>query len=350
MILLKKDFSKGRVSLKISAIEDLWYLSHIISPGDMLISRTQRKIKLGDSESSTKVIKKTITLTIKAEDVVLQEDMSSLRVKGIVDQGPEDVPKGSYHTFGFSQNDAFTLIKPQWLSFQKEQLHEAISAKKDCVLFCLFDREKALFSLLRQTGITHVGELSLDVPKKQYVESASSKKLFSSLLEELSQLDKHYGPKTIVCASPAFWQTYISKDLCFELKKKVLFVTSGDVSRSAINSLLSRPELANVLADQRVQQEQKLLHTVLHHLQKNTLQYGLEDVFDASKMGAVDHLVVSANFIKKTREENRYEQLDALMKIVDKHKGEIHIVQDCAVTKTIDGLGGVVATTRWVVL
>lgn len=349
MIILKKDFSKGRVSLKISEIEDLWYLSHIISPGDILISKTQRKIKLGDSESSTKVVKKIITLTIKAEDVTLQDDLSSLRVKGTVEQGPEDVPKGSYHSFGFCEGDSFTLIKSQWLSFQKTQLAEAANAKKDCVLFCLFDREKALFSLLRQTGITHVGELSLDVPKKQYVESASSKQLFSSLVDELAQLDKRYNPKTIVCASPHFWQTYVSNTLSDSVKKRTVFVTSGDVSKSAINSLLRRPELANVLANQRLQQEQQQLSLILEHLQKDSLVYGLDDVASASQMGAVQSLVISVSFIKKMREEQKYEHIDSMMKVVEQHNGEIHIVQDSAVIKTVDGLGGVVAITRWVI-
>ena len=349
MILLKKDFSKGRVSLKISNVEDLWYLSHIIAPSDRLISKTQRKIKLGDSETSTKVVKKTITLTIQAKEVNLADDLSSLRIKGTVQEGPEDVPHGSFHTFGFSEGDTFTLIKSNWLQFQKTQLQEALSAKKDCVLFCLFDREKSLFSLLRQTGITHVGEQALDVPKKQYVESSSAKTLFSSLVTKLTTLDQRYQPKTIVCASPAFWQTYVSSALNDSLKKKTLFVTSGDVSKSAINSLLRRPELAKVLADQRLQQEQAILSRVLENLRKEYLVYGFTDVVNAAQMGAVDDFIISISLIQKMRLEENYKKLDETMQAIEKHKGSIHIVQDVAVTKTIDGLGGVVGITRWVI-
>jgi protein pelota len=349
MIILKKDFKKGFVSLKISSQEDLWYLTNIISPGDQITSKTERKIKIGSSDSSMKVVRKTIVLTLLVEDVSLQEDMSSLRVKGTVVLGPEDVPSGSYHTFGLSIDDSFTLQKKTWISLYKDQLQEAISCSHDSVLFCLFDREKALFSIIKQSGISHLGELDLDLPKKQYLQSSSKSQLFSSLVKTLEQYDAQYSPKNIVCASPDFWKDYVQKQLSDLLLKKTIFISSGDVSKKVVSNLLTRPELTNILANQRLQKEERLKDDVLKNLKEDKLVYGFKDVSLAVASGSVKDLVVTNMFISSSRKNDSYQELNDLLTSVDSCNGYIHIIQDPGVMKIIDGLGGIVAITRWVV-
>ena len=50
----------GTIKLKAENLDDLWYLSGIIEPKDLVTGLTQRKIKLGDStEGNAKIIKKT---------------------------------------------------------------------------------------------------------------------------------------------------------------------------------------------------------------------------------------------------------------------------------------------------
>ena len=66
MKILSSDFKKGNVSLHIEDLDDLWQLSHIIDPGDLVKAKTTRKVKIGNSENA-KVTKKTLTLTIEAE-------------------------------------------------------------------------------------------------------------------------------------------------------------------------------------------------------------------------------------------------------------------------------------------
>ncbi|MEK6900965.1 MAG: mRNA surveillance protein Pelota, partial [Nanoarchaeota archaeon] len=65
MDLIRTDFKKGTVILRVTDLDDLWYLSHIIERGDVLTAKTTRKIKLGEGENA-KVVKKTLTLTIEA--------------------------------------------------------------------------------------------------------------------------------------------------------------------------------------------------------------------------------------------------------------------------------------------
>ena len=61
MKILKKDLKKGFAHLKTDSVEDLWYLSHIIDPGDSVRSSTERKIKIGGEDTrNQKVIRKKI--------------------------------------------------------------------------------------------------------------------------------------------------------------------------------------------------------------------------------------------------------------------------------------------------
>ena len=46
MDIIKKDFKKGTVKLKINNLEDIWYLSHLIDAGDFVKGKATRKIKI----------------------------------------------------------------------------------------------------------------------------------------------------------------------------------------------------------------------------------------------------------------------------------------------------------------
>ena len=41
------NLKKGEAKLKIENMDDLWCLSHIIEPGDLVKGKTIRKIKIG---------------------------------------------------------------------------------------------------------------------------------------------------------------------------------------------------------------------------------------------------------------------------------------------------------------
>jgi len=45
MRILKKELKKGRITVQTETIDDLWYLSQIVEPGDKVSGKTLRKIK-----------------------------------------------------------------------------------------------------------------------------------------------------------------------------------------------------------------------------------------------------------------------------------------------------------------
>lgn len=345
MLLLKKDFVHGIVSLKINQPDDLWYISHLIEIGDCVKAKTERKIKLGEADTNTKIIKKILTLSLLVESIDFSDDISQIRIKGKVNIPTTDVPAGAYHSFGFSVGDSFTLEKKEWSTYLKKRLDEAVKSSSETVLFALFDREEVLFSTLRQTGIEHIAQLSVSAAKKQFNTDAES--IFPLIKKQIDVFEQQYNPKHIVFASSSFWHPNMEKQLTPELKKKSSFLSAGTVSKATITELLSRPELHRILEHQRISKEEIIVALLLEKLHKDFVSYGFDDVKNAVNIGAIETLLVTDNYIKKTRLEGTYESLDALLKTVDVSQGDIHILTSDHACKVIDGLGGIAGIVRW---
>lgn len=346
MISLKKDFKHGIVHLKINLLDDLWYLSHIILPGDLITSKTERKIKIGDDTTgNVRVIRKTITLTLKVESVELS-DAKTLRVKGIVALDSNDVPKGSYHSFGLTLNDTFKLQKVSWPNYVQQQLNDAINNSSQSLLFVIFDREQAFFSKVSQSGIKHISNIKANVQKKRY-NSSSSSSIYDLIISELKKFLPQQKPSSIVFASPSFWKSSMERVLNAEMKKISIFITTNIVDFSIVSSLLSRPELQSLLSKQRVGQEQKFVDLLLEKLSKDDVVYGFSEIKQVAISGVIDHLGITDSFIKKSQEDGYYQDLDSVIKSVDSSDGKVHIIQSPNLSKVVDSLGGIAGTLRW---
>lgn len=345
MIITKSNFKQGFVRIQVSLQDDLWYLSHIITPGDVVTSKTERKIKLGDSASRTSTVRKIMVLSLQIIDVSLEQG-GVLRIKGTVDQGNDEVPSGSHHSFTVKLGDEFKLYKTVWPRFMREKLDEAVNNSSEKILIVLFDRESALISEVSQQGISHLAELFANVASKQYVTAASGSIIEDILAEVQTQL-KRSDFSNVVFASPSFWHAPLKNKLPSLLKKKSVIITAYGVSKSVVAKLLGHGGLKQVLSSQRMQREQQVIDLFLADLAQDKVAYGFADVDKAASIGAVDSLVVTDNFIHKMKEHQTYDGLDTIMQVVDNADGKVHLLYDEQTMKIIDGLGGIAARLRW---
>ncbi|MBR9682992.1 mRNA surveillance protein pelota [Candidatus Woesearchaeota archaeon] len=346
MDIVHSDFKKGKVKLRIHDMDDLWYLSHIIDVGDFVKGKTTRKMKVGKEE--TKMVKKTITLKIEVEKVEFHKYGDSLRVNGKVVEGPDDIPRGSYHTISLEEGSEFVLEKKEWLSYQKKKLEEA-AEKKFNFLICVFDREEAILALSKKYGYDVLLTLKGDVARKRKKVDVK-KDFYTEIITALGEYEKRYAPESIILASPAFFKDDLMKKLNDkELKKKIVLATCGSVSENAIDEVLKKPELQNALKKSRVREEELLVEELLVEITKDGLvAYGFKEVTVAVEAGAVIKLLVGDYLIQELRQDEDYEKLDNLMKQVDSSKGEVHIISsDHDGGKKLKGLGGIGALLRY---
>jgi protein pelota len=348
MKIINQNLKKGEIKVKIDNLDDLWYLSHIIEPNDVIKGQTIRKIKIGDSEQRrSEVIKKRIFISILVEKLEFKD--ATLRVSGIIQEGPENISRGSHHTFNFEEGTRAIIVKEQWLKFQLDKLKEAASAKQPAILICVLDREEAIFALSKSQGYRILTNLHGEVQKKEERVVAKGS-FYAEIIKNIGEYTGRYKVEHIIVASPAFWKEDLLKQIKDEsLKKKITPATCSSVSENAINEVLKRPETKEVLMQDRLAKESRVVEELLSEVSKDNLGvYGIRETDKAANAGAVKTLLITDKFIKKKREEEKYEKIDSIMKIVDNIKGDIHIINsEFEAGKKLDGLGGVGAILRY---
>ncbi len=348
MQIITKNLKKSFVKLKIQNLDDLWYLSNIINKGDLIRAQTTRKIKIGKEEQRKQaIVKKKITLTIKVEKIDYKADV--LRVSGEIIECPEDVQKGSWHSFNLTINSVLTITKEEWLKYQLDWLKQASKEKIPKILICCFDREEAYFALLKRAGYEILSHIKGKVVKK-----AIEEKLKTTFWQEIAKQIKAYDEKLkldkVIIASPSFWKEYLVKEIKEpSLKEKIVQASCSSVDKTGLNEILKRPELVNVLKEERVAEEVSLVEQLLIEIKKQgKVSYGLKETETAITTGAVQTLLVTDSFLKQMREQEKTEKINELMKLTEQMKGSVAIISsEHEGGKKLDSLGGIGALLRY---
>ena len=345
MKLLSKDLKRGVVKLSVENQDDFWYLSQLIDPDDIVEARTFRKIKL-EGDRKSEIIKKPVTISLRAEKVEFTE--SSLRISGIIVEGPDDVPRGSHHTITVEENAPLTLTKSHWLSYQVERLDEACASKAPSIIICVFDREEAFIALLKKYGYELLARLRGTVAKKAM--ASQTKDFYAEIITALKEYDARFHPERIVLASPAFWKEELLKVLTDDaLRKKFVLATVSSVDEGAINEAIARDETKDALRSAKFASELRLVQELLAVIARGgAASYGLSMTEQAANSGAVQTLLVSDRLIKRAREEGTFQRVDAVFRAVDASGGKIVIVsEEHDGGKKLAGLGGIAGLLRY---
>lgn len=348
MKLLKKDLKKGEVKVEVENLNDLWYLSQVVDSGDRISGKTLRKFKIGDEDRNAKVVRKPVHMAITAEKIDFSRTSNVLRITGPISEGPEDVSLGTYHSFNVEEGTRITIAKEGWLSFQLDKIDDAVKATDSKILMIVLDREEAYFAMLEKYGYRFLTSIKGDVQKKD-VEQKAGGNLYKDVLEVLAEYDKRYGLTKIVVGSPSFWKEEFLESVPDDVRKRIVLATCSAVGKKSFDELLRRDEVNKALKDERISQEVATVERLLAEISKAGLcAYGLDEVRSAADAGAVDQLMVTDSYIWKMREEERYPELDNVLKSVDKNKGRILIVShEHEAGQKLDGVGGIGALLRY---
>ena len=326
-------------------------MSQIIDSKDRIKGKTIRKIKLGQgSDKKVKIIKKTIFIGISVEKIEFHKYSNILRASGKIIMGPDDVSKGSYHTFNLEPGTIITIEKPRFLKYQIEKINEALKPTKTKILICVFDREDAFFAISKKYGYEMLSSIQGEVAKKRE-KTTITKSFYKEIIKQLEQYDKRHKPTNIVIASPAFWKEDLMKEQSVnqDLKKKIVLATCSSVKQDAINEVLKRQEVQAVLKQDRIAKEVNLVEELLTEISKDGKSvYGLRESKKIAESGAIIKLLITDKFIHKKRQEERFNSIEKIMRLVDQMQGDIFIISsDHEAGKKLDGLGGIGGILRY---
>lgn len=347
MKIIKKDLKKQEVTLKPESLDDIWILNQIIEVDDIIKGKTERKIKIGgEADRNAKVVRKQVFLTIKTEKIEVTQDSSTLKVLGVIIDGPDEVPRGEHHSFNLEANSVFTVKKTRWMKYQLEKLQEATKGVQLNILMVVFDREEAYFAKLKGQGYEIIGKIKGDVQKKEE-KHISKDDFYKEISKKIEEYDKTGNLNNIILASPGFWKENLIKILPDKIKKKSVPATVSQTSERAITELLKRDELKKVLEQNRGVQELKLVDELLQNISKDSACYGLEETKEKVDVGAVKDLLISYSFLQKSKENNKYQELEQLMLNCEQMNGKIHIINSEEAEKGLNSLSGIAGILRW---
>jgi len=350
MKIIYSNPKKGTYKLQVENLDDLWYLNDLLAPLDIVKARTFRKIKKGEEDQrASKAIKRPVVLTLQLEKIEFSKYSNTLRLLGIITEGPDDIPLSSHHTINVEENTVLTIVKEKWYNYQLEKLKEATLEKVPNILICVMDREEAYFALLKKYGYELLSSIKGKVQKKE-VEEKIDVSFYKEIIEKLNYYIDRYKITKVVVASPAFFKDDLIKELRDDtLRQKIILATCSAVGKNGINEVLKRSEIKKALKQARAIKEVNLVEELLQEISKNNLAtYGIKEVEKAITAGAVNKLLVTDSLIQKMRSEETFDKLDALMKQTESLKGEVHLIStEHDGGKKLDGLGGIGAILRY---
>lgn len=337
----KKD---GKIHLRVDHNEDCWYLQQIIQEGDRVKGRTERKISVG-SEGAQKKVRKKMTLEIGVEKIDFEPDTMSLRVSGKILSGPEDVSLGSYHSFSIKKGDKITIKKHSITPYTYKKLREAEEPPTN-VLVVLVEREEASFARLTKTGYDEITRITGSTEKKQYDEVVKNN-FFSDVAKRIETYEERYDVSSIVLASPSFWKENVLKHVSETVKKKIILSKVSRIDSEGYNELLKQKEITEAIASENNKKESKVLTKLLKAIRNEEAAYGFRECQKASKIGAVEKVLVGDDFMKERYQKDEYKGVEILLKEVEKMNGEIYFIKEETNQKKIESLGGIAAILRW---
>ena len=352
MKITSQDEKKGTIELFPETLDDLWHLSHIIAEGDIIYSKTTRRIQdnTGDKLRSDRGVKRTFVLGISVESVSFHIFTGKLRIIGSIISGPEDlVPLGSHHTIEAKLNTPITIKKEKWSSYVLNRINRAIEAsKKLSAIIVVIEDDVADFGLMRQFGIEYYGPIMGNVSGKRIIDKNRKKNIEKFYERIVEYIEKFDNIQTIVLAGPGFFKNDFFKFLESkypDLAKKVIIEATGSGGRVGINEVLKKGTVEKLATENRVAFEIAAVDELLQDIAKNSplVVYGKKQVTEAINMGAIEKLLVLDNLI-------RSENLEESMDMVENMSGEVLVISSQHEGgKQLEALGGMAATLRYAI-
>ncbi|MCC7553290.1 MAG: mRNA surveillance protein pelota [Methanobacteriaceae archaeon] len=350
MKIIKQDRKNGFIEVLPEVLDDLWHLSHILKKGDLVSSKTTRRIQdnTGDKLRSDRGVKKTFFLGIKVENVSFHMFTGKLRLTGIITKGPEDlIPLGSHHTLEIKLNTPLKINKYQWPKWAIKRLEEAIeSSKKLSAIIISLEDDVATIGLIRQFGIEYYGPIIGSIPGKRVIDKNRPKLVLEFYKKVVEAILKFDSIQTIVIAGPGFVKNDFLKFLQEKHKdiaKKAIIENTGSGGRVGIQEVLKKGTVEKITAENRIAHEIIAVDELLKEIaiSSSKIAYGKKETINAAYAGAILKLLILDKIIA-------HENLEKVMNMVENMNGEIMIISsEHDGGKQLESLGGIGALLRY---
>lgn len=348
MKILEEDLKHGLLKLQVESLDDLWVLYNVLNQGDTLYARTTREVKVGDASPGTRV---PMILGIKVSRVEFQQFSDKLRVGGVVVEGPDEYGViGKHHTITIGIGDVVIIAKEKWSEHELRMIKD-FSVSRGSVLLVSIDAEEVCVGTLYGQGVKYSWERRIDLPSKYYSVDYSS--IIENHLDEVAEVVlntiKTERCKAVIIAGPGEYKSLLKSKLIQQVSIPIYLDTVSTGGCRGIRELLNRDVVKNVVGELSIAEGFIILEEFKRLVVKDPelVSYGLEDVYNASVIGAVESLVMIDELLKTPNDKERDKAHEILINVY-RNKGRIVLVPKTSdIGIEVAGFGGVVAILRF---
>ncbi|MFB6303564.1 MAG: mRNA surveillance protein pelota [Haloferacaceae archaeon] len=342
---------RTRLTLVPENVDDLWHLSHVLEPGDLVSGDTTRRVQRDEEnlrDTGGEREHMYVTVEVGEDDVEFARFANRLRVGGeIVDCSRED-QLGHHHTLNVEERDEVTIEK-RFKPDQLDRIEEAeAAAENPDVAIATVEEGEAHVHLVAQYGTEEYGSFTAPTGKGEYARPRSE--LFEDLGAALSRLDVD----AVILAGPGFTKQdardYIEEEYP-EVAEKITTVDTASVGDRGVHEVLKRGAVDEVQTETRISREAELIDDLTRRIAEGAkAAYGVEAVAEAADYGAVETLLVVDERLRAERGSGGEWDLDVdeIVENVEQQGGEVVVFSgEFDPGRQLRNLGGIAALLRY---
>jgi protein pelota len=350
----EKNLRQGFVKVVPDSQDDLWHLYNVIYKGDEVYAYSSRAIK-SDTEASRPKSGERVSafMGVKVESVAWDKFLGKLRVHGIIIHAPDIIPTGAHHTISVSLNQPVTIVKQTWQKHALDRLQRASETEKPLLIVSIDDEGYAIAET-KQYGMEMKFEERIKLPGKHEAEKrqGATNDYYKRVVNSLNQLwsQTHYS---VIIIGAGFvkndFATYFRENAS-EMAKSIVDIKSvNNGGVAGIHEALHSGVLLKATHQMRVVEENEVMEEAMKRLGKGegTVTYGLQDVQNASNMGAIEKLIIADTGLRDSEDEQRL-QIEKIMLDVEHRNGAVIVIStEHEAGAKLLSLGGIAALLRF---
>jgi len=335
---------KSEIELVPEDLDDLYVLSLILERGDLVYSWTLRMLRRrkGVGERGERI---RAYMGVKVERVEFQRFTTRLRIRGVVVESPEILhAKGSHHTITVEPGRRIKIIKGRLNKYHLSLIEK--SGKKEVALILSMGDEDAVVARLRDQGL----EVLATIPV--YKEEAGSVKamLAGSIKEVVKVLKRYYvreGP--LILLAPSLILDWVAEELRKALgpPRELIKIKVSEGGLAGIYEAVRSGRLRELAKRIRSLESEEAMNRIYKTLMedKDRVAIGLDEAISASRLGAVDELLILDSFLRERANEDKIKEL---IRLSEEKGAKVRIVPNSLEAGAkLKSLGGVAALLKY---
>ncbi len=342
---------RTRITLVPETVDDLWHLSYVLEPGDLVSGETTRRVQRDDDalrDTGGRREPMTVSLRVGEDDVEFARFANRLRVGGEIVGCSREDQIGHHHTLNVEERDELTVEK----RFKPDQLERietaAESADQPDVAVATVEEGEAHVHLVAEYGTESYGSFTAPTGKGEYARPRSE--LFDELGAALARLDVD----AIVLAGPGFTKEDARDHIEAEYPaaaEKLTVVDTASVGDRGVHEVLKRGAVDEIRDRTRIAREATLIDDLTRRIAEGAkAAYGIDAVARAAEFGAVETLVIVDDRLRAERSgRGDWEtDVDGVIESVERQGGETVVFSgEFDPGRQLSNLGGIGALLRY---